>query len=186
MPVQPSEVQLYLSNPNATTGFSGIGIPGNSNGKFMAVNQLQSQAPLDDLFLDLSAQQNASLQVDYQCLFLMNNTVTGLSMNSIYVWFPQNFWTSGGAGIALGVDPTGKVPYNTAVPQAVTIPTVLTAPSGVTTWYPGPHATFSAGLPLQSLQPQQVVAIWIQRTATNCPPLTPQSMQLEVTYQSAA
>ena len=186
MPVQPSEVQLYLSNPTASSGFQGVGIPGNSRGNFMAVNQLNIGSSLDNLFLDLTAPQNASGQVDYQCLFLMNNTVTGLSMNSIYVWFPQNFWTYNGAGLALGVDPTGKVAYNSVSSQAVTIPTVLTAPSGVTTWYPGPHSVFTAGLPLQALQPQQVVAIWIQRTATNSPPLSPQSLQLEVTYQSAA
>jgi hypothetical protein len=106
-------------------------------------------------------------------------------MTSAFVWLPSVLWTFGGAGIALGADPTGAVAYNSGAQQAVTIPNTLTAPSGVTSWYPGPHSAFTAGLPVHTLGPQQAIAIWVQQTAMSTPSIT-QSLRLDVTYQSSA
>jgi hypothetical protein len=185
MPVLPTEVLYYLSNPSASTGFSGSGTPGNSLGTFMSTTQINQQTLLDDLFLDISGSQNAAGQVDYQCLFVMNNTVSTLPMTNIYMWFPTALWTFGGAGMALGVDPTGQVPYNSPAHQALTIGSSTTAPLGVS-FNAGPDLTFSAGVFVGSLKAQYCIAVWLQRTAVNSAVLTPQTLVLTSTYQSNA
>lgn len=186
MPVIPSEVQWYLSDPNTGLGFTGNGLAGQSLGRFMSTTQVNSAQPLDDLFLDITPAQNAGGQVDYQCVFLMNNTVTGLMMKNPYVWMPSALWTYNGAMLAVGLDPTGVVTYNSASVQAVTIATSLNAPAGVNTWIQQPLSLWTAGLKLPDIPPQYCVAIWIQRTATNSKVLTPQSLELACTYTSNA
>lgn len=186
MPVQPGEVLFYLSNPYASVGYSGIGTPGASLGGWMSTTQVASAIPLDDLFLDISGAQNAGGQIDYQCVFIMNATATGLPMNSIYLWLPVQDWTYGGAGMAVGIDPTGPVPYNSSSQQAVKITNATTAPAGVNTWSAGPHSVFTAGAQSGALQPNYCMAVWLQRTAMNTPILTPQLLSLQCTYESPA
>jgi hypothetical protein len=183
MPISPSEVRWYLSNPNASTGFSGIGTPGNSLGKWMSTTQVSNTA-IDDLFLDLSAAQNAALQVDYQCIFIANFTVTGDSMRNPYVWMPSQQYTVGGATMLLAFDPIGAVPYTSTSPQAQAISQSTSTPT-VVSWF-GPSPLYYNGLLIPDIPPGYAVAVWIQRTATNSPAITPQSLQLEVTFASDA
>jgi len=186
MPVQPYEVLWFLSNPNASAGYTGTGTAGNSLGGYMSTTQINSASSLDDLFLDISGAQNAAGQVDYQCLFLMNNTASLLPMNAIFLWFPVALWTYNGAGMAVAVDPIGAVAYNRSTRQAALIANSLTPPSTVTTWSPGPHTTFGSGISAGALQPNYCLGVWIQRTAQNTPILTPQTLSLQATYQSNA
>lgn len=184
MPVQPGEVQFYLSAPNAGAGYTTTGTPGNSLGKFMSVSQINNSATLDNLFLDITGPENAALQVVYQCVFLMNNTASGLTMYNIFMSFPTPFWTAGGAALSIGKDPNGASTYNSTNPQAVSINSPTQAPAGVTQYYAGPNNLFTSGCPGGLLQPQQVQAFWIQQAAQNTPNLTPQSAQLTATYQT--
>jgi hypothetical protein len=184
MPVQPFEVQWYLSAPAAGAGYTTAGTPGNSLGNYMSTSQLNQSTPLDNLFLDISGPENTAGQVAYQCVFLMNNTTSGLLMYQIYVSFPSVYWTNNGAGLAIGLDPTGITSYNSASQQAVLINNPNQAPAGVNTWYTGPHTSFTQGCPSGSLFPQQVVPLWIRQTAVNSPELTPQTAGLTATYQT--
>lgn len=184
MPISPTEIRWYLSNPFASTGFSGIGTPGASLGHWMSTTQVPS-TPIDDLFLDITAPQNVALQVDYQCLFLVNLTTSGDTMRNPFVWMPSQTYTPDGANLFLAVDPIGPTPYNGTSPQAQTISMSTSAPS-VVAWF-GPSPTFNpGGLLVPDVPPGYAVAVWIQRTATNCPALTPQSLQLQVTFASDA
>jgi hypothetical protein len=183
MPISPSEVRWYLSNPNASTGYSGTGTPGNSLGKWMSTTQV-SDTPIDDLFLDLSAAQNAALQVDYQCIFLANFTVTGNYMRNPYVWMPSQNYTPAAAMLQMAVDPIGPTLYNGTSPQAQVISMSTSAPT-VVGWY-GPSPLYFNGLLVPDIAPGYAVAVWMQRTATNSPALTPQSLSLQVTFASDA
>jgi hypothetical protein len=184
MPVSPTEVRWYLSNPNAATGFSGIGTPGNSLGKWMSTTQV-SDVAAGDLFLDLSAAQNVALQVDYQCLFIANFTASLDYMRNPYVWMPSAAYTFGGAAIQLAADPIGPLPYGSALPQAQSISASTTAPA-VAGWY-GPSPVYNpGGLLVPDIPPGYATAVWIQRTATNCPAITPQSLSLQCTFASDA
>jgi hypothetical protein len=183
MPISPSEVRWYLSNPNASTGYSGIGTPGNSLGKWMSTTQVSNTA-IDDLFLDISAAQNAALQVDYQCIFLANFTATGDNMRNPYVWMPTQQYTTGGATLQMAFDPIGAQPYNSTSPQAQVISQSTSTPV-VVDWF-GPSGLYYYGLLVPDIPPGYAVAVWIQRTATNSPAISPQSLQLEVTFASDA
>jgi hypothetical protein len=184
MAISPTEIRWYLSSPNASTGYSQIGTPGNSLGKWMSTTQV-SGVPVDDLFLDLNPAQNVSLQVDYQCVFLANFTVTIDSMRNPYVWMPSQYYTFGGANLFLAVDPIGPLPYNSPLQQAQAINSNTTMPS-VVGWY-GVSPTYNpGGLLVPDIPPGYAVAVWIQRTATNSPALTPQSLSLQVTFASDA
>lgn len=186
MPVQPFEVQWYLSAPSAAQGYTTPGTPGNSRGGYISTSQLNQSVPLDNLFLDISGPENTAGQVVYQCVFLMNNTTSGLLMYDIYVSFPSVYWTDNGAELAIGLDPTGISVYNSTFSQAVTISSPTQAPAGVNTWYPGPHTFFGNGAPVGSLSPHQVVPLWIRQTAVNSPILTPQTAGLTATYQTVS
>jgi hypothetical protein len=183
--IQQDEILWYLANPNGGAGFQGVSTPGNSLGKYMSTTQVYSTVPLDDVFLDITGAQNAGGQVDYQCMFMWNNTISGNTMHAPYVWMPSQFYTYGGATMAVGVDPTGPTPYNSSTQQAVQINTNTSAPAGVSTWY-GPNATATSGLLVPDILPGYCIGIWLQRTATDSPPLAPQSFALQVTFASNA
>lgn len=183
MPISPTEIRWYISNPNASTGFSGIGTPGNSLGKWMSTTQVPSP-PIDDLFLDLSGAANTALQVDYQCIFLANFTVSGDNMKNPYVWMPSSDYTFGGATMLIAVDPIGPQPYQSTSPQAQVINQSTSTPT-VVSWF-GPSPLSTSGLLVPDIPPGYAVAVWIQRTATNSPAITPQSLSLQVTFASDA
>lgn len=185
MPILPTEVQFYLSNPNAGGGYQGIGTPGNSRGKFMSTSQVSAANPIDNLFQDVTGPQNAAGQVDYQCVFVMNNTISGDYMHNPYVWMPLQLFTSGGCFMTVGMDPAGPVPYNSPTAQAALINTNTSAPAGVSAWY-SPNMVFTAGLLVPDIAPQYCIAIWIQRTAVDSPPVMPQSLTLQITFSTNA
>lgn len=184
MAISPTEIRWYLSSPIASSGYSQIGTPGNSLGKWMSTTQA-SDTPINDLFLDLSAAQNVALQVDYQCVFLANFTLTLNSMRNPFVWMPSQLYSPDGATMMIAVDPIGPMPYNSTSPQAQAISETTTMPS-VSGWL-GVSATYNpGGLLVPDIPPGYAVAVWIQRTATNSPALTPQSLSLQVTFASDA
>jgi hypothetical protein len=185
MAILAAEVQFYLANPNANQGYQGIGQPGYSLGKYMSTTQVPGTYSLDNLFLDITGAQNVSQQVDYQCVFIMNNTVSGDTMHAPYAWIPTQLYTAGGANIAIGMDAAGVVPYNTSFQQAVLINTNTSPPPGVAAWYQ-PSVLYTSGCPLPDIPPQYCVAVWLQRTATNSSPLSPQTFSLECTFASNA
>ena len=183
--IAPSDIQFYLSNPTAGTGFSGIGTPGNSLGKYMSTSQVLSGVPLDDLFLDITGAQNAASQTDYQCVFMFNNTATGNFMHLPFVWLPLQLYTQGGAPLSVGQDPTGPVPFNQGTPQAVQINTPQSAPAGVTSFIFA-SMVYTQGLQIPDIPPQFCIALWIKRVAVNSPPLTPQTLSLQCTFATDA
>lgn len=173
MAIVASDIAFYLSNPAASAGYSGIGTPGNSLGKYMSTSQI-SATPLDDLFTDITPAENAASQVDYQCLFVMNNTSSGDTALSPYIWLPLTTTNTelqtvplytGSAVIAFAIDSNLVVPYNQSGVQAQSISNSTTEPVGLT-WY-SPSSTFLGGAPIGDMPPQTCQAIWFQRTATN-------------------
>ena len=161
--IASTDVQWFLSAPSASAGYTASGTPGASLGKWMSTTQV-SVTPLDSLFTDLTAPENSALQVDYQCLFMMNMTATGWPMQDVNIWIPEPLVTIGGASMALGLDPTGVVAYNASVQQAVSIANSLTAPVGVA-WYP--PTLLYGGPQLGNIAPNHGIAVWFQRTATD-------------------
>lgn len=173
--ISPSDVLLLLSAPGASSGYSSAGTPGNSWGYFVSTTVLSS-TPLDNLFTDIAGAQNAASQVDYACLFVLNNTASGNSMINTVMWLPLSEFVNGGANIAIAVDPTAASSKGSSSPQAVGISTATTSPPGVSGWVSPTNATpappsYTGGVQLGTIPPNYVKAVWFKRSATNSPPV---------------
>lgn len=180
--VSASDVQFYLSNPGAVTGFSGTGTPGNSLGKYISTTQV-SNTPLNDLFLDITGAQNAGSQVDYQCMFLLNNTATGNSMLNTVVFLPSASDVAGGATLQYALDTHGIVPKSQAGQQAIVIANSTTAPAGIGVWT-SPSATVAGGLTVGNIAPNNCIAIWFKRAASNTIAVNNDGGVLQVVFDS--
>lgn len=131
---------------------------------------------MDNLFTDITGSENAGGQVDYACLFVLNNTASGNSMLNTVVWLPSAYFVTGGATVALGADPAGVSVKTSSVLQAAKITSNLVAPAGVSTWVTpqssAPTAPgYSGGLQIGTVAPGSCFALWIRRTAVNSAPV---------------
>lgn len=108
---------------------------------------------LHNLFDQVSSAEAAAGDVEYRCVFALNND--GLaSLTSAYVQLQAE--TAGGSSILVGLDPIGVTAKGAAGAQAATVANENTAPAGV---------TFGAGpLSIGTLAPGQVIGVWVKRT----------------------
>jgi len=183
-----SDILFYLSAPGASAGNTVSGTVGDSWGYYISTTQLSS-TPLDNLFPDITGAENAADQVDYACLFVLNNTASGNSMLNTVAWFPSSLYVSGGATVSLAADPTAASVKASSSPQAVKITSSTSAPAGVSGWV-GPTGTaptypsYTNGIQLGTIAPGYVRAVWIRRTATNSAPVNNDGMTLEVDFDT--
>lgn len=181
--IAPADIVYLLSAPTAVEGFIVGGVPGNSWGGFCSTTPWSTTA-YDNLFGDITGPENAALQVDYACVFIWNNTMSGNSMLNAVAWLPTTYATPGGAATAVGVDPTAASPLSgSTTPQAVGIGGPTQAPSGVTVWA-SPSSTNAGGVALGTIPPGYVKAVWLQRTAQNNSPVNGQQIGLQVDFGS--
>jgi hypothetical protein len=180
--VSASDLQWYLTNPGAVTGFSGVGTPGNSLGKYLSTTQV-SGTPLNNLFLDITGAQNAASQVDYQCIFLLNATATGNSALNTQVFMPSASDVAGGASFAYALDTHGIVGKTQSPQQAIVIANSTTAPGGISSWT-GPSATIAGGLTIGNIAPNNCIAIWLRRTAANTSAVNNDGGALQIIFDS--
>lgn len=183
-----SDIQYYLAAPGASAGFVTAGTVGSSWGAYISSTQL-SGTPLDNLFTDITGAENAAQQVDYACLFVLNNTASGNSMLNTVAWLPSANFVAGGANVAIGLDPTAASLKTSSSAQALKILSATSAPSGVNTWVT-PQASaptapsYTGGLQLGTIQPGYCRAIWIQRTATNSGPVNNDGLGIQVNFDT--
>jgi hypothetical protein len=179
--IVPSDIVFLLSAPGASAGYASSGTPGSSWGNF-ASNTVLSATPLDNLFTDLTGAENAADQVDYACLFVLNNTSSGNSMLNSVAWLPTSSNVTGATTHAIGVDTTAASTKTATVAQALTIVAATTAPVGVT--FVGPSSTNAGGVNLGTIAPGSVRAVWFRRTATNSAPLNNDGFTVEVDFDT--
>lgn len=172
--------QLLLAAPQAAGGYLSPASLYNSLGRWMSTTQVNSSVTLNNVFPDVTGPQNASDQVDYQCLFVYNPDPSS-SMVNVYAWIPSSS-VVGALGWAVGADTTVASPYNSSfAPQAGYISSPLVAPSTVTGWAQ-PSATVAGGVQLNPVAPGMVTAFWVQRTATGSPAFAGAQCQVLVTF----
>ena len=187
--IVPSDVLYYLSAPGATAGNVTAGVPGSSWGGYMSSSVL-SATPLDNLFLDITGAENAASQVDYACLFILNNTASGNSMLNVIAWLPSSADVAGGATVSMAADPTAPSPKGqSGTLQAVKIVSATTAPAGVgssvvTTGTQPTSPSYTNGLQLGTIAPGYCKAVWIKRTATNSAPVNADGFGIECDFDT--
>jgi hypothetical protein len=153
-----ADLSFKFSTTAGAAGNSTAGTAAGSLGKYCSTTAWADGATLFD---DISGAENAASTVDYRCVFLHNTNAANAYQNAVVYIASQ---VSGGADIAIGVDPTASLAVGSSTAQAVTIANETTAPAGVTFSTP---ATVGAGLALGSIASGFVRGIWIRRTATN-------------------
>jgi hypothetical protein len=162
--ISTADIQWFLSaGTTSAGGYGGYGVPGQSLGQWMSPTVINT-TPLDDLFEDISGNENAAGQIDYQCLFVVNFTTTGNIANNPVVWMPLALYSNAASTIQCAVDPIGPTLFNGTTQQAQLITSSLQAPAGVDTWV-YPSTTFAGGVPMPDLPPFYCCAIWFKRTA---------------------
>lgn len=186
--ISPSDVLVYLSAPSASAGFVTAGTPGSSWGKYVSSTQLSGTA-YDNLFSDITGAENAASQVDYACIFIMNNTSSGNSMLNVVAWLPTSADVAGGATVSLGADPAATSVKTTSTQQAAVISTNTNAPAGVSVWVSDEVSdpaspSYTGGLQLGSIPPGYVKALWVRRTAANTGPVNADGFGLQIDFDT--
>lgn len=184
-----SDILFYLSAPAASAGYTTAGTAGSSWGGYISTSQLNSSVTLDNLFTDITGTENAGDQVDYACLFVLNNTSSGNSMLNTVAWLPLSAYVAGGANAQLGADPAGVTVKTVTSLQAAKITANTNAPTGVTTWvsaqsnapaFPG----YTGGLQIGTVAPGSCFALWIKRTATNSTPVNNDGLGAQLIFDT--
>lgn len=183
--ISPSDILYYLSAPSASAGFATSGTPGASWGGYISTTQLNNSVTLDNLFSDITGSQNAGGQVDYACVFVLNNTSSGNSMLNTVVWLPLSAYVAGGANASIAADPAGVTVKTVTSLQAVKITSNTNAPAGVS-GFVSPQSSaptgpsYTGGLQIGSVAPGSCFALWIKRTATNSAPVNADGLGFQV------
>lgn len=179
MPIASTDILMKWSTTAGAAGnATAAGAAGTSLGKYIATTQI-TDATLNNLFPDVTGDENAASNVDYQCVFVHNNHAT-LTLQNPVIYISAE--VAGGASTAIGVDTTAASALASATAQALTIANKNTAPVGVTFSSPTTKAT---GLALGNIGPGQVKAFWIRRTASNSTALNNDGVTVTVAGDTA-
>lgn len=135
--------------------------PGNNRGKNVSTTVIPD-AVLNNVFADVSGDQNLISAVEYQCLFVHNNHAT-LTLTAPVVWLTSE--VAGGATVSIAIDNVAATAIAASGTQACQI-TFSTNVPPATGAFSAP-TTKETGLSLGNLLPGRVRAVWIRRTASN-------------------
>ncbi len=161
MAIVASDLLVKFSVKTGSAGNSTVGTAAGSLGKYISTTQITDNT-LNNLFDDISGDENAASTVDYRCIFIHNNHAT-LSWQNAVVYLSAE--VGGGAGIAIATDNIAPSAVGSASAQAAEIANETTAPTGVSAF--SSPTTKAAGLSLGTLTAGQVKAVWVRRTAAN-------------------
>jgi hypothetical protein len=180
MPIVASDILIKGSVVTGSAGNSTAQtVAGQNLGKYMSTTQV-ADATANNLFPDVTGDENAASQVDYQCLFVHNNHAT-LAYQNVVVWLSAE--VAGGVSCAISVDTTAASAAGSATAQAKQIADKNTAPTSQTFTSPTSKAT---GLSIGTLNAGQVRAVWVRRTAANSAALNNDGVTLSWSGDTAA
>lgn len=179
MPIVAGDILLKLSVKTGSAGNSTAGTPAGSLGKYISTTAI-SGVSLNNLFDDITGDENAASEAEYRCIFVHNSHAT-LTWLSPVVWI--SFELAGGAAAAISVDTTAASAVGNSSAQAKEVVDENTAPATQTFSSPTTKAT---GLALGDLPAGQVKAIWVRRTAANTAALDNDGIILSVAGDTAA
>jgi hypothetical protein len=151
---------LYKFSVAAAAGNTTAGTAAGSLGDQVSTTQITDNT-LNNLFDDVSGDENAASTVEYRGYFVHNNHAT-LTWTAPKVWISGE--VAGGAVAAIAVDTVAASAVGSGSTQMTTIANETTAPAGQSFSSP---TTKGTGLSLSDLPPGQVKGIWVRRSAAN-------------------
>ena len=146
----------------AAAGNTTAGSANTSLGDQLSTTQV-TDATLNNLFDDVTGDENAASDVEYRCIFVHNNHAT-ITWENVVVWLSGE--TTGGASIQIAIDDFAASPIGQASAQADVIADENTAPGAGVGAFSAPILKAS-GLSLGNIAPAYCRAVWIKRTAAN-------------------
>lgn len=181
MPIVSTDIIYRLSTTAGTAGNTVVaGAPGTSLGKYMSTSSILDGVT-DNVFPDITGDENAASNIDYQCVFVYNSNAT-LTLQNAVIWLAAEI--VGGANVAIALDSVGAVAAGSTAAQATTITGKNVTPSPVGVF--SSPTTKAAGLLIGNLNPGQVYAVWIRRSATNSPSQSSDGVTLRIEGDTVA
>lgn len=166
MPISAADLELRFSTLSGGAGNTAPSGAGSSNGKYVSQTPMTT-ALVGNLFPAINGVENAALNVDYQCAFLVNKHAS-IAFEDVAFWIEESEGYN--ALIAIAADPLGPTDISYSGTQAASISDKDLAPSGV-----GPYnapTDEAGGIELGTIGPGQACPFWVRRTAVNSPPTT--------------
>lgn len=160
MAIVAGDILYKLSVTTGPGNSTAQGNPNLSLGEFMSSTQI-TDATDNNLFDDITGDENAASDVEYRCFFV-HNSHGSLTWQGVVAWLSSE--VAGGANAAIAIDGTAASAFNSASAQAEEVGNESTAPSGEAFSAP---TTKGTGLSIGDLVAGNVRAIWMRRTATN-------------------
>lgn len=157
MAITSSDI-VYRLSVVAAAGDTTAGTPATALGDQVSTTAITT-ATLNNLFDDVSGAEAAAGDVEYRCIFVLNNHAS-LTLQAANCYITSQ--TAGGGTIDIGLDPAAVSAKGSASAQAATIANESSAPAGVTFSSP----TSGAPLTIGDMAPGQVKGIWLRRTVT--------------------
>lgn len=155
MPIASGDIDFRLSVSAAAGDTTAQPDPNASLGDQVATTEITA-ATIGNLFDDVSGAESSAGDIEYRCLFVLNNHATLTLQNATVTVQSQ---TSGGGTIDIATDNIGPVAKGSGSAQAATIANESTAPTNVSAFAAGP-------LSLGNIGPGQVRAVWLRRTVS--------------------
>lgn len=160
MAVGHSHLKWKLSTTSGSVGNSTAQPDPNAClGKYTSTTELTDNL-LNNLFDNVTGPENAASDVEYRCLFLHNTS--DQAIKNIQVWLSSE--VASGAAAAVGVDTTAASDADATTAQGLTVADEGTAPTGVSF---STATTKLGGVAVGTLDPDQVIGVWVRRTAAN-------------------
>ena len=153
---------LFKFSVVAAAGNTTAGTAATSLGDQISTTQI-TDATLNNLFDDVSGDENAASNIEYRCIFVHYAHAT-LTWQTVVVWLSAE--VSGGATCEIAIDDLAASAIGAAVAQADVIADEDTAPGAGVGTFSAP-TTKATGLSLGNIAAGYCRAIWIKRSATN-------------------
>lgn len=171
MPIVTGDI-IYRFSVAAAAGDTTAGAAATSLGDQVSTTAI-TDATLNNLFDDVSGAEAAAGDIEYRCIFVLNNHATLTLVDAEVVIDSQ---TAGGGTIDIALDNIAVSAKGSGSAQAAAVANESTGPGGGA-------GSFGAGpLTIGDLAPGQVKGIWVRRTVTaGAGAVNPDGAILEVT-----
>lgn len=170
---------LYKYSVAAAAGNTTAGTAAGSLGDQISTTTI-TDATLNNLFDDITGDENAASDVEYRGYFVHNNHAT-LQWTGPVAWLSAE--VAGGASAAISIDTTATSAVGSATAQMKTIADESTAPTSQTFSSP---TTKGTGLALSDIPAGNVKGIWVRRTAANTAAVNNDGVTIRVEGDTAA
>jgi hypothetical protein len=181
MAIVAGDLLYKLTTKSGSAGNSLTSTPAASLGKYISTTQI-TDATLNNLFDDISGDENAASDVGYRCIAIHNAHAT-LSLTSAVVWLSAE--VAGGAAGAIAVDDAAASAIGSASAQGDEIADESTAPGAGVGAFSSPTSK-GTGLSLGTIAAGYCRFIWVRRTAANSAALDNDGVTIRVEGDTAA